>query len=114
MRHELKTWSRFWEALKEGRKTFEVRKNDRAFKEGDTLILNEWDPQAKRYTGRQMAFDVGYLTDLPCMPGFVGMSIERDPFYRTHNAPPHDFDREGYCSKHRTRCNPFWEDKEGA
>jgi hypothetical protein len=41
--HELKTWARYWEAVADGRKTFEVRKNDRAFQTGDILILYKTD-----------------------------------------------------------------------
>ena len=37
--HELKTVGRYWEAVERGDKTFEVRKNDRAFQTGDILEL---------------------------------------------------------------------------
>lgn len=37
--HELKTWARYWDAVESGAKTFEVRKNDRAFQTGDLLEL---------------------------------------------------------------------------
>ena len=49
MEHELKTWPHAFDAIREGRKTFEVRSNrDRDFAEGDTLVLLKWDP-AKSY-----------------------------------------------------------------
>ncbi len=73
--HELKTWPRFFDALLDGRKTAEVRKNDRAFAEGDDLHLREWDPTAKSYTGREITMRVTYITDLPCLPGMVLMSV---------------------------------------
>ncbi len=42
---ELKVWPLYFEALKNGDKTFEVRAiDDRQFKYGDHLILMEWDP----------------------------------------------------------------------
>jgi hypothetical protein len=37
--HTLKTWARYYDAVADGRKTFEVRKNDRAFQTGDILEL---------------------------------------------------------------------------
>ena len=47
--HKLKTWSRFWDAIASGEKTFEVRKNDRAFQTGDVLVLQKFDPDRFRY-----------------------------------------------------------------
>lgn len=56
--HALKTWPVFFDDVLSGRKTFEVRKNDRNFQEGDTLLLEEWAPDAYgpsgAYTGRKM------------------------------------------------------------
>lgn len=37
--HRLKVWSQYFDALKSGDKTFEVRKDDRGFQKGDTLSL---------------------------------------------------------------------------
>ncbi len=42
--HELKTWPELFEAVKEGRKNFDVRKNDRGFQTGDILIFKKWNP----------------------------------------------------------------------
>lgn len=39
MIHKLKTWPEFFLALEMWRKMFEVRKNDRNFSVGDTLLL---------------------------------------------------------------------------
>ena len=39
MIHELKTLPEYWDAVNSGAKTFEVRKNDRDFKVGDSLKL---------------------------------------------------------------------------
>lgn len=43
--HELKTWPRYFRRIVSGEKTFEVRKNDRDFQVGDTLKLDEYDPE---------------------------------------------------------------------
>jgi hypothetical protein len=42
--HKLKTFSRYWDAVADGTKTFEVRLNDRAFQTGDILVLEKWNP----------------------------------------------------------------------
>lgn len=59
--HPLKTWPRFYKALADGSKTFEVRKNDRDFQVGDVLELREWDHETEKYTGREMAKVVTYV-----------------------------------------------------
>lgn len=42
--HELKTWPEFFQALWDGDKTFELRKDDRPYVVGDLLVLREFDP----------------------------------------------------------------------
>lgn len=42
--HYLKTWPQFFDAVERGDKNFEVRKDDRAFQAGDTLVLAYFDP----------------------------------------------------------------------
>ena len=49
MTHELKTDPDIFEAIREGRRTFEIRKDDRGFKVGDFLRLKQI-----RYTGEEM------------------------------------------------------------
>jgi hypothetical protein len=42
--HYLKTLPVYFDAVRRGDKTFEIRKNDRDFQTGDTLVLKEFDP----------------------------------------------------------------------
>jgi Domain of unknown function (DUF3850) len=58
--HKLKTWSEPFQAMRDGRKSFEFRKNDRNFEESDILILQEWNPDTG-YTGRVINAQVVYL-----------------------------------------------------
>lgn len=47
--HILKTWPNAFDAVKDGRKCFEWRKDDRGFEVGDVLVLREWDPHGGTY-----------------------------------------------------------------
>jgi hypothetical protein len=44
--HHLKCWPEFFDAVKRGSKTFEVRKNDRGYQRGDQLLLHKYSPTA--------------------------------------------------------------------
>lgn len=62
MTHDLKIWPQFYARVANGSKTFEVRENDRGFQPGDTVILKEWDPEYRDYTGSErLEFKVGYV-----------------------------------------------------
>jgi hypothetical protein len=81
MIHELKTWPRYFEAVVSGRKTFELRKADRTFVQGDTLLLREWDPESGEYTGRSTERRITYVTDAGAQafgmaPGFVCLGLD--------------------------------------
>ena len=43
MIHDLQTWPEYWDAVRSGAKTFEVRKDDRLFMVGDELRLVRHD-----------------------------------------------------------------------
>lgn len=60
--HDLKTWPEPFSAVWSGAKTYEIREDDRGYKVGDGLLLREWDPEAKRYTGREAMAWVTYMT----------------------------------------------------
>lgn len=49
MDHRLKTQRKFFNDVCDGKKTFEVRKDDRNFQVGDKLILEEWDNGQYQY-----------------------------------------------------------------
>lgn len=79
--HHLKTWPPYFEAVKSGEKTFELRKDDRGFAIGDTLALQEYDPMARAYTGRSVYVVVRYMLSgsFGIAPGWVVMSVEVRP-----------------------------------
>lgn len=75
--HVLKSWPEFFEPLRIGTKTFEIRNNDREFDVGDVLLLLEFENDANRYTGRKIGFDVTYITKWQQNPSNVVMSLKR-------------------------------------
>jgi len=56
-----KTWPEIFELVRTGKKRFEMRAADFEIKEGDTLILEEWDPKIKQYTGRKIEKKVDHV-----------------------------------------------------
>jgi len=56
-----KIWPEYFELVLAGKKKFELRLNDFDLKEGDILILEEWDPKSKQYTGRKIEKKVDYI-----------------------------------------------------
>ncbi len=67
MTHELKCWPEFFQAMLEGHKPFDARRNDRNFQVNDILILREWTPADSvystvgEYSGREMGAYVTYI-----------------------------------------------------
>ena len=62
MKIEKKVFPEYFQQIIDSRKTFELRLNDFDISEGDTLVLNEWDPQTKSYTGRTLERKVGCIS----------------------------------------------------
>lgn len=60
--HELKSWPDQFDALSSKKKTHEVRRFDRDFKVGDFVLLREYDPETKTYSGRQLLREIVHIT----------------------------------------------------
>lgn len=56
-----KIWPEYFNAVASGKKKFELRLNDFEVHEGDTLVLEEWDPKTKEYTGRKIEKKVTFV-----------------------------------------------------
>lgn len=68
MHHEVKSWVHLFKPILDGRKTYDLRKNDRNYRVGDTVRLMEYDPEAGRFTGMGCLVEVTYITNdvTPC------------------------------------------------
>lgn len=78
MTHALKTEPVWFADIVKGIKTFEVRKYDRPFKIGDAILLQEYDPEAGIYTGKEWSGSITYLLDDPLFvkKGFCVLGIK--------------------------------------
>lgn len=56
-----KIWPKGFKLVKSGKKKFELRVADFRVKKGDVLILEEWNPKEKKYTGRKIIRKAGYV-----------------------------------------------------
>jgi len=57
-----KIWPKYFELISSGKKRFELRLADFDVQEGDTLILEEWNPETKEYTGRTIEKKIDYIS----------------------------------------------------
>lgn len=56
-----KTWPEYFEKVLEGKKKFDLRLADFDINEGDILILEEYIPETKKYTGRSIKKTAGKI-----------------------------------------------------
>jgi len=61
--HTIKCWKQYFEDVQDGIKTFDVRKKDRDYKLGDTLVLEEFRGHMGEYTGRRLTKRVVYYAE---------------------------------------------------
>lgn len=77
--HQLKIMPQYFQAVWDGQKTFELRKDDRNYQEGDILALREWD--GEKYTGRGIAVRITHILrncpEYGLADGYCIMSIRR-------------------------------------
>jgi hypothetical protein len=107
MIHELKTSTNYFSDVISGRKTFEVRKNDRPFHVGDLLALNEYDAKNKCYTGNSCLVYIDYILNDNeyCKKDYVVMSIK--PCWVRKSQAPRDMCKmaEDYSVPFATRSD---------
>lgn len=75
---QMKILPNFFQAVVDGDKTFEIRKDDREIRVGDLLLLKEWENDS--YTGRGVIRRVCYILrnaeEYGLMKGYVLLGIE--------------------------------------
>ena len=80
--HQLKILPQHFQDVLSGRKTFELRKDDRGYQVGDELILAEWD--GEKYTGVAIPVRVTHILrnhpEYGLMDGYCILSIKKECF----------------------------------
>ncbi|MFP7277315.1 DUF3850 domain-containing protein [Bacillus paralicheniformis] len=76
MVHSLKIKQEFFAPVIQKIKTFEIRKNDRNFCIGDQIILNEWNEDINRFTGRKIKGEITYITDYEQKENYIVFSFK--------------------------------------
>lgn len=76
MIHAVKCLPKYFDPLVSGEKSFEVRENDRDYKVGDIIALNEYS-SSKGYSGKFAIFKITYVLDNPeyCKSGYVILGL---------------------------------------
>lgn len=76
-----KIWPEYFEAIQKNEKKFELRLADFDVKEGDTLILEEFDPKTKKYTGRKITKKCAKVFKLDISKFYTPKQIEANGLY---------------------------------
>ena len=75
--HDLKLFTKYFQAVVDCEKRSEVRYDDRNYQIGDTVTLREGQPGVHgfEYTGRSISAKISYIDDFGCQPGYLNLSL---------------------------------------
>ncbi|MFH1129346.1 MAG: DUF3850 domain-containing protein [Patescibacteria group bacterium] len=76
-----KIWPEYFEKVESGEKGYEFRVADFEINDGDTLILEEWSPETKEYTGRKIEKKVSRVNHFHLNDFGQKREIEEKGFY---------------------------------
>ena len=87
--HVLKTLPEYWDAVERGEKTFEVRRDDRGFQRGDTVVLRRLTrtklgvdvDTTSRGQYRDLRFTIGWILtggQFGIEPGYVVLALHQE------------------------------------
>jgi Domain of unknown function (DUF3850) len=60
--HRLKIWPQWFDAVRRGVKSYEIRKDDRNFNVGDDVMLEEFNPAVSERSGRILHRRIVYIS----------------------------------------------------
>lgn len=76
-----KCWPEFFGLILSGKKNADIRLADFGLKAGDILILEEWDPKTKKYTGRKLQKKVRTVLKIDVAKMHSLEEIRKNGFY---------------------------------
>ena len=104
--HYLKILPDYYDHVKSGDKTFEVRFNDRDYQVNDVLHLQEFNNG--EYTGRELVKVVSYILNNPdyCKEGYIILAI-KDKYTCTKKCCPMQVGAVDNCQLTEKECSYF-------
>lgn len=74
--HTIKCWPQYFGPIRRKEKNFDVRRDDRGYQKGDTVVLREWEPGVidGRFTGNDEHRKIKYILtggQFGLEPGYV-------------------------------------------
>lgn len=79
--HKLKSWSMFYTDILSGERTSDIRcTDDRRFKIGDIMELNEYNPVTSEYTGRIQNVMITYIQTNKSNPCAISYDALKDNY----------------------------------
>lgn len=79
--HDVKIWPEYYGLVRFGLKNFEVRKNDRDYRAGDTITMREWSPATRIIGGQGYEYNeevIGFTNADPLGPYRIGYVLPID------------------------------------
>lgn len=76
-----KIWPELFEAFQNEKKKVEIRLADFDLKDGDVLVLEEFDPKTKKYTGRKITKKCNKVFKLDVSKFYTPEQIKQSGIY---------------------------------
>lgn len=84
-RHLVKCWVEFFAPIRDGLKTFDIRRDDRDYQVGDEIVQLEYRHGIGTYTGSEVCCIITYVArgkkfePFGLKPGYAILAIDVDP-----------------------------------
>ena len=76
-----KTWPDMFEKILQGKKNAEIRLADFSASSGDILVLEEYNPEGKKYTGRSIKKKIKNINKIEVSKYYSPEQIEKCGFW---------------------------------